>query len=85
MSGLFPTVLLPGLALVIFLHRPIARLLRLIWRSLGGLAALALLRPAVAALGIHVGVNWLNAMVLGLLGVPGFGLLLLLQWLFCIP
>ena len=31
-------------------------------------------------LGIHLGVNLVNALVLGVLGVPGFGLLLLLNW-----
>lgn len=81
MSALWLSVLLPALAALILLRRPLARLLRLAWRSLGGLAALALLSPAAAALGISMGVNWLNAMVLGLLGVPGFGLLLMLQWL----
>ena len=81
MSMLWLSVLPPALAALILLRRPLARLLRLAWRSLGGLAALALLSPAAAALGISMGVNWLNAMVLGLLGVPGFGLLLMLQWL----
>jgi len=76
---------LPALAALILLRRPLARLLGLAWRSLCGLAALALLSPAAAALGIPMGINWLNALVLGLLGVPGFGLLLLLQWLLCIP
>ncbi len=68
--------LLPILAGLILLRRPVGRLLRLLWRSLGGLAALALLSPVSP-----LGVNWLNALVLGLLGVPGFGLLLMLQWL----
>ena len=32
-------------------------------------------------LGISLGVNPINALVLGTLGIPGFGLLLMLQWL----
>ena len=32
--------------------------------------------------GISLGVNLLNALVIGILGVPGLGLLLLVQWLF---
>lgn len=73
--------LLPALTGLILLRRPLARLLRFAWRSLGGLAALALLNPLGQLLGVSLGVNWLNALVLGLLGVPGFGLLLMLQWL----
>lgn len=79
------SVLLPAVVLLIVLRRPIARLLRLLWRSLGGLAALAALSPVATAFGLCLGVNWLNALVLGLLGVPGFGLLLMLQWLLCVP
>lgn len=73
--------LLPILTGLILLRRPVGRLLRFAWRSLGGLAALALLNPVGQLLGVTLGVNWLNALVLGLLGVPGFGLLLMLQWL----
>ena len=85
MSTVWFSALLGVLAVLVLLRRPLARLLGLVWRSLGGLAALALLSPAAAALGIRVGINWINALVLGLLGVPGFGLLLLLQWLLHIP
>ena len=69
-----------GLTLLVVLRRPLAGLWRLFVRSAGGLAALALLSRAGALLGICLGVNWLNALVLGLLGLPGFGLLLMLQW-----
>ena len=44
------------------------------------LAALALFSQVGQALGVTLGVNLVNALVLGLLGVPGFGLLLMLQW-----
>ena len=85
MSAVWLSALLSALAVLIVLRRPLIRLLKLLWRSLCSLAVLALLTPAAAPLGISMGVNWLNALVLGLLGVPGFGLLLLLQWLLCIP
>lgn len=77
--------ILPVLFGLFLLRRPLGRLVHLSVRSLGGLAALALLSPAVKLLGITLGVNWLNALVLGLLGVPGFGLLLMLQWLLQTP
>ena len=52
------------------------RLLRLAVRSSVGLAALALLNQ----IGLGLGVNLVNALILGVLGVPGLGLLLMLQW-----
>ena len=67
-------------AALLLLRRPLAWLIRLALRSSVGLAALALLAPLGSAAGISLGVNLVNALVLGLLGVPGFGLLLLLQW-----
>ena len=66
------------LFLVIF-RRPIGWLLKLIARSAVGLGFLALW----SASGVFpvLGVNLFNAAALGLLGVPGFGLLLLLRWM----
>ena len=45
-----------------------------------GLGALSLLSGAGEAIGVHLGVNLVNGVLLGLLGVPGFGLLLMLHW-----
>jgi inhibitor of the pro-sigma K processing machinery len=69
---LFPALLLA--------RRLIGRLVRLVLRSSGWLALLALWSQAGVPAGLHLGVNLLNALVLGLLGAPGFGLLLMLQW-----
>ena len=68
-------------AALLLLRRPIGLLLRLCLRSGAGLATLALLSPIWDALGLSLGINLVNALVLGLLGVPGFGLLIMLQWL----
>ena len=67
-------------AALLLLRRPAAQLIRLAVRSSVGLAALALLSPAAQLIGVNLGVNLINALVLGVLGVPGFGLLLMLQW-----
>lgn len=67
-------------AALLLLRRPAARLLRLALRSSVGLAALALFSQLGRLFGVRLGVNLINALVLGLLGAPGFGLLLLLQW-----
>ena len=45
-----------------------------------GLAALWALSGVGGLVGLHLGVNLVNALVLGVLGVPGFGLLLMLNW-----
>ncbi len=67
-------------AALLLLRRPAARLLRLALRSSVGLAALALFSQVGRLIGVELGVNLINALVLGVLGAPGFGLLLMLQW-----
>ena len=67
-------------AALFLLRWPLVQLVRLLLRSSVGLAALALFAQMGQLLGISLGVNLVNALVLGLLGVPGFGLLLMLQW-----
>lgn len=68
-------------AALLILHRPLLWLLRLALRSSVALAALALFSQVGHLLGVHLGVNLVNALVLGVLGLPGFGLLLMLQWM----
>ena len=46
-----------------------------------GLGALTLFSGIGESIGVHLGVNLVNGMLLGALGVPGFGLLLMLNWL----
>ena len=67
-------------AALLVLRRPAARVLRLALRSSVGLAALALFSQVGQLVGVQLGVNLVNALVLGVLGLPGFGLLLMLQW-----
>ena len=67
-------------AALLLLHRPLRHLLRLALRSSVALAVLALFSQVGHLFGIHLGVNLVNALVLGVLGLPGFGLLLMLQW-----
>ena len=67
-------------AALLLLRRPVARLLQLALRSSVGLAVLALFSQEGGFVGIKLGVNLVNALILGALGAPGFGLLLMLQW-----
>ena len=72
-----------GLMLILLLaalRRPLQWLAGLAVRTGAGLAVLWLLSGAGSLLGLRLGVNLVNALVLGVLGVPGFGLLLLLNW-----
>ena len=68
------------LAVLLIFRRPLKWLMALAGRTAVGLGALALLGQVGGALGIHLGVNLLNALILGLLGVPGLGLLLMMNW-----
>lgn len=73
-------VALLALSILALLHRPLGRLLRLAARSAVGLAVLAMFSQVGQFIGVSLGVNLVNALILGVLGVPGFGLLLMLQW-----
>ena len=75
--------LLGSLGIVIalaLLQRPLSGLLRLLGRTGAGLACLALFAPVGEFLGASLGLNLINALVLDILGAPGFGLLLMLRW-----
>lgn len=79
--------LLTGLALLSLLltlalfWRVVRFLLRFALRAGLGAGVLTALAPLSGALGLHLGVNAFNLCLMGLLGFPGLGLLLLLDWL----
>lgn len=74
LSLLFITVLLRVFA------KPLSLTLKLLLNTALGFFALFLLRSLTPLTGIHLGFNLFNAAVLGVLGFPGFLLLLLLKW-----
>lgn len=67
------------LVLLLLLRRPLRLLFRCLLRGAAGLGLLALCRRLLPLSVFLPGVNWVNALVLGLLGLPGLGLLLLLN------
>ena len=75
-AGAWLPAILGTLCILVLLRRPLWVLLCLLGRWVGALAALSVLQP----LGLTLGVNLVNALVLGVLGVPGLGLLLMMQW-----
>lgn len=71
---------LAAAAVLAVLRRPLQWLLRLLLRTGVGLAVLYALSGVGGMLGLRLGINLANALVLGLLGAPGFGLLLMMNW-----
>lgn len=62
------------------LRKPLSGLLRLLCRTAIGLVVLFALSKVGGFIGITLGINLPNALVMGILGAPGFGLLLMLNW-----
>ena len=70
-----------ALLALILARRPLGALGRLLGRSGLGLAFLWIFQSLGSWMGAQLGANLLNALVLGVLGIPGFALLLMVQWL----
>ena len=63
------------------LKKPIAWIFKLIIHAVMGYIALFIFNFVGAWVGLSLGLNWLNAIVTGVLGIPGVILLLLLKYL----
>ena len=61
---------------------PLKLAAKVAFNTLLGLGALLLLNAAAPLTGVSLGLNLFNAAVVGVLGVPGLGLLLLVRWIF---
>ncbi len=68
------------LALIVFLRKPLQLVFRLALKTGIGFLSLMAFSKACGSFGVSLGVNLLNSCILGILGVPGFGLLLMLHW-----
>ena len=66
--------------LLILLRKPLRWLLRLLGRTAVGLAGLFAFSQVGGLIGVTLGVNLVNALVVALLGLPGFALLLMANW-----
>lgn len=78
-AGLWLLVSLAALAALVILRRPLGALVKLLVRWAMGLGAVWLFNLAGGLIGVQVGMNVFTGLAVGLLGLPGFGLLLLLQ------
>lgn len=72
------------LMLVRLFATPLRLAVKLILNTVIGFFALIVLNLTAAFTGISLGVNLINAAVIGILGLPGFALLVLAQWIFAI-
>jgi len=75
--------LLAGFFLIALLRvfsAPLKLAVKLLVNTLLGFLALWAVNAAAAFTGVALGVNLWNALVIGILGLPGFVLLLLVQW-----
>lgn len=63
------------------LSAPIRLAFKLLLNALSGFVTLFLLNFIGTAMGVSLGINFFNAVVVGILGVPGVVLLLLLKYL----
>ena len=59
---------------------PLKLALKVAFNSGLGFGAVWLLNLTTTVTGLSLGLNWFNALLIGILGLPGFGLLLLVQW-----
>ena len=69
-----------AMACLRLLSKPFKMVLQLVGNSALGFGALWILRQSAAITGLSLGLNLFNTLVIGVLGLPGFGLLVLLQW-----
>lgn len=78
-GALAAALLLAALPAVAALRRPLKAAGKLALRSAAGLGGIWAFNFAGSLIGVQVGVNLFTGLTVGLLGLPGFGLLLLLQ------
>ena len=69
-----------AVACAALLRKPLKMVRRVVLNSALGFGALWLLNATAAVTGISLGLNLFNALTIGVLGVPGLGLLLLVKW-----
>jgi len=66
---------------ILIFRKPVGCLLRLAANTIGGFIALFILNFLGGFIGISLGITWVNALIVGILGLPGVGFLLILPWI----
>lgn len=84
---LLATIFLAAIAIFLLsltfrlLRKPIAWIFKLMIHAVMGYIALLIFNFVGAWVGLSLGLNWLNAAITGVLGIPGVILLLLIKYL----
>ncbi len=78
-QNMFPLVALLALLCFAILKRPLLWITRLLLRSTLSFGFLLLWSATGLFEGLLIGASWFNALTIGALGIPGFGLLLFLR------
>ena len=69
-----------AVAAVRLLAGPLKTAVRVLANTALGFGAVWLLNLTTSFTGLHLGLSLFNALTIGILGLPGFAFLLLLQW-----
>ena len=70
-----------GLVAILFFNRQIKFAFNIVRNALLGIAGILACNIIMAPMGVMVGVNLLTIFIVGILGIPGFLLLYLTQWM----
>ena len=86
MDGIFKVIIIAAAVLICFriFTKPMRLALKLLLNIVFGFIALLIINFFGKFIGVELGVNWLNAAVVGIFGLPGVALLLILRWLLLI-
>ena len=63
------------------LTTPLKFIVKFIFNTLLGFGALILINYLGGYIGVSLGVNWINAAIIGVFGLAGVAFLLIMQWL----
>jgi len=70
-----------GLVAILFFNRQIKATFNIVRNAVLGIAGILACNMLLAPVGVAVGVNMLTVFIVGVLGIPGFLLLYLNQWM----
>ena len=70
-----------GLIMILFFHRQIKSFFKIIRNAVLGIVGILAVNVLLAPIGLTVGVNVLTVFIVGALGIPGFFLIYLTQWM----
>jgi len=81
-SGVIVAALI--LLCILLFRKPIKLAVKIALNTGIGFVALLLVNYIGTEIGVSLGVNWLNALVVGVLGIPGVALLFFIKWMMLI-